>query len=115
MGKHGTSDHVANRVHAWDVGLIVCVHHDAPTFVKSDSHLGSAETSSVRFAADGDEHSVRCQFVPLPLVVLNHQCHLPVSHDPLSHASAQNKGKPLLGQCPLQRRGDLRVGSGNQS
>src|SRR5712691_11361373 len=114
MGKHGTSDHVANRVYAWDVGLIVFVHHDAPVFVKGNSHLGGAETSTVRFAPNSDEHTVRCQLAPLPLVIFDRQRYLPILYDALSDASAQDEGKPLLSQRTLQRRGDLRVGSGNQ-
>mmetsp|Transcript_7987 Transcript_7987/g.27120 ORF Transcript_7987/g.27120 Transcript_7987/m.27120 type:complete len:361 (+) Transcript_7987:292-1374(+) len=108
--EHGPADHVADGVHARDVGPELIVHvHDAPG-AHGDVEVLEAQALRVGAPADGHEDHVRLERLLLARFVVLHDKLAPSARAlPRDHLRVEHELDALLGEGPLEGLGDLVV------
>ena len=69
VGQHRTTNDVANRPDAWQVGLAVAIDFDHATCVQLQANALGIQTVGVRHTTDGDDQAIGIQLLFLAILV----------------------------------------------
>ena len=108
MRQHRTSNHVANRINAFDICAEIFINLDAPSFVELNASFFCTDAFRGWTASDRDKHLVRLEF-HLSTTFGCRGSRVAIVDLDRAHLGFEMKSDSLSGKRPLKQIGELQI------